>query len=1324
MKKLLILSSLFFSFIIGFAQPANDDCSTAQAIGNLPTPAACPSGVGAAINIAGSLTTATAPNPYLFMNNCSGTSASMASPANDVWYTFVATGYQLQLNITGTVANPNVAMYSGTCGLLGGGVGGCTVGTAGGNATLIVNQMVPGTTYYIQVSSNAAGAGGNFNMAISNSMDCNNCMIGSVLTPNPLPVNGMYTPGQVVNFCFTINNYTQINTNWLHGVQVAFGSGWSGISGQVGATPVGGSGAWTWFNSCTSTATGATFGQGFYIDLDADGNPGNNFGDNCDPFGTGIPCPPGTNTWTFCFTLTAANACNPGSNLSVTINTSGDGESGSWSNAGCAGDPATIFNAMGSCCPPIMAQVAATCAGNDGQASATPVGVVSPYDWTWAGPAGYSNVTNNVAGGSTITNLTPGTYTVSVIDANGCLVTNTVTVTGGGATPAPVAGSNSPVCVGSAINLTCTNVAGATYSWTGPNAYVSGVQNPTIAGATVGMSGNYVVTANVGGCIGTSTVTVTVNPAPVPVANNTGPYCAGDPINLSSTPNGATSYAWSGPSAYANGTQNPTIAVSTVAMSGVYTVTVSIGTCSATATTNVVVNPLPVPNPGSSAPVCLNQAINFTANNGFTTYAWTGPNGFLSGIQNPTISPATAVNAGTYSLTVTDGNGCTAQGTTVVIVNALPVVVANNNGPLCPNTQLNLTSTNGMVSYSWTGPNGFNSAVQNPSIPSVILADAGTYTVTVTDANGCVNAALTTLVINGSLAVVAGSNSPVCETQALNLTSGGATNYSWAGPNAFASALQNPSIAGATIAASGTYTVTGTDALGCTGTATVTVVVNTNPIPVANNNGPLCAGSNLNLTGNGGPSYTWTGPNAFNSAVQNPPILGVTTAATGIYTLSITNAAGCTATVTTNVTINPIPVLVVNSNSPVCNNGTINITANGGTAYAWTGPNGYISAVQNPSIPNAVQNMSGVYTVIATGVGTCTATANVNVLVYPPVSIVAGADVTICAGLNANLTSVPAGGDGSYTYLWTPGGAITNNTTVSPAITTTYTVTVTSCGENATDNVIVTVNPTPVLSITPDTTSGCAPLCVTFTGASVPASVDCDWVFSNGQISNNNCVTQICFPNAGQYGADLTVTDINGCTNTLSAPNIITVFPVPTAAFSSTPTPADIFDPTIYFTDLSYGATITNWTWNFGDPLSNTSAQQNPSFNYGNAGIYTVTLTVTSVDGCVDDVYSTVVVEPNFSLYVPNAFTPNADGVNDVFFAKGEGIDLDNWDLWIYDRWGNMIFYTDDFFKAWDGKVQGKSDNLVQIDVYVWKIKCRNFKGEKKSLVGHVTVVR
>ena len=187
MKKLLLFFLLNSTIGIyeSIAQPANDDCSTSQAIGSLPVPASC---FGTSLNITGTLVGATPSSPYAYLTSCSGAGGSaMSFPANDVWYTFTATSYQLVATVTSTFANPNVALFTGNCSSLYASVGGCAVGT-GGAVTLTVEQMSPGSTYYLLISGNGTQTG-TFNLDIKNNKDCVDCMIGSNLTITPLPVN-------------------------------------------------------------------------------------------------------------------------------------------------------------------------------------------------------------------------------------------------------------------------------------------------------------------------------------------------------------------------------------------------------------------------------------------------------------------------------------------------------------------------------------------------------------------------------------------------------------------------------------------------------------------------------------------------------------------------------------------------------------------------------------------------------------------------------------------------------------------------------------------------------------------------------------------------------------------------------------------------------------------------------------------------------------------------------------------------------------------------------------------------------------------------------
>jgi fibronectin type 3 domain-containing protein len=264
------------------------------------------------------------------------------------------------------------------------------------------------------------------------------------------------------------------------------------------------------------------------------------------------------------------------------------------------------------------------------------------------------------------------------------------------------------------------------------------------------------------------------------------------------------------------------------------------------------------------------------------------------------ISAATAYGESENSAEVSATASCT------------PPPAAGNNGPLCAGATLELTaSTVPDATYAWTGPNGFTSAEQNPSIPDATAAASGVYNVTVT-VGACTSApSTTTAIVHSTPAPVAGNNGPVCSGSTLILSAStipGAT-YAWTGPNGFTSTSQNPSIPDATADAAGLYSVTAT-ANGCVSPAATTLaVVNATPAaPTAGNNGPVTAGSTLNLTASTipGAAYSWTGPNGFASSLQNPSIAGVTTNAAGLYSVTATVGTCVSPAGTTTVTVNPL----------------------------------------------------------------------------------------------------------------------------------------------------------------------------------------------------------------------------------------------------------------------------------------------------------------------------------------------------------------------------------------------------------------------------------
>ncbi len=1202
MKKIILLIVALISFISkdAFAQPANDNCATAQNIGTLPAPAAC-SGVapqlGATLNIPGTLVGATPASPYIYQPGCTG--GAMAVPANDVWYSFTASSYQAVITINSTFTTPNVAMYSGTCAALGGGVGGCAVG-AGTSVTLTVEQMVIGQTYYIQVSG-ATGATGTFNMIIGNNKDCADCVNASTFTATPLPVNGMYNPGQVVTFCYHVGQYTQINTNWLHGVQVTLGAGWT--AGSIVATPpppCQGTGTWAWFPAGIGIVNGVNWGPGFYFDTTDPGTvPNNNFGDNC----SGVQ---GPGTWNFCFTATVAPGCSPGSNLSVTVNTSGDGESGSWTSLGCVDDPPSVLPALGACCIPTMSSTAATCAGNDGTATSTPVGVSGPYNYVWTNSVGATvSSTSGVAGANTATGLAPGTYTVTVTNtALSCQVTNTVTVTGGGVIATPTAGSNSPVCVGATLNLTSTVVAGATYTWTGPNAFASGLQNPSIAGVTAAAAGTYTVVATVGGCTASGTVTVVINPNPT--VNVPGPItvCNGGNVPLTgftSVPAGAT-YTWTNSNTLiglgASGVGSVPAFTATnagaVAISGTITVTPTLAGCVGTPNTyTITVNPSPTVIVPASFTVCNGAnipATNFTSTPLGATYTWTNSNATIglaaSGAGN--VPSFTATNAGaaavTATITVTPTlAGCVGTPSNYTItINPSPTVTVPANITVCNGGNVPAsayTSTPGGGTFTWTNSN-----------------------------------------------------------TAIGLGASGAGNTpAFTATNAGAAAI------------TATITVTPTVA-GCPGTPnTYTITVNPTPPAPTALGASVCINNSTTLTATApGGTYEWfdapAGTLLMTGASYTTPLLTVTTT----YYVQ-TTILGCTSPLTP-VTVTIAPGLVVNAglDDTICfgGNTTLNVTPNGaGYTYAWT-PAGSLSnaAIFNPVASPAATTT---YSVTVTDPGGCVGTDNVTIYADPQITIaIAGIDVTCNGACNGQTICIPNGGTPGYTYLWNSGCVAASCSSLCPG---TYTVTVTdSWGCTATNDTAVFEPTLLTASLTASTQVTCNGACDgTATAAGNGGTVGAGYAYSW------NTIPAQLIPNAtglcdGSYTC--TITDANGCTATttvtITEPSIVVIAPIASATIC--------FGGSTVLTASASGGNGApySYTWSPAAGLSATNIP-NPTASPVATTVYTVN--ATDVNGCAAaPVNVTVTVNPPLSVVAspavsicPGASTPiSATGSN------------------------------------------------------------------------------
>jgi hypothetical protein len=858
-----------------------------------------------------------------------------------------------------------------------------------------------------------------------------------------------------------------------------------------------------------------------------------------------------------------------------------------------------------------------------------------PVTFTWTGPNGFvSNLQN-----PTIGNVQPvngGVYTFSVSD--GCLnvVSATVNVV---VNPQPTLtpASNSPICAGKTLSLTMN--AQSSYTWTGPNSFLSNLQNPIILNAQPVNSGNYTITATSAfGCTNVAVIPVQVVPNPTATAINNSSICAG--TNLVLTGGGGGAYSWTGPNGFVFASQIAVVAGASTLASGVYSLLVTVGTCTSIATTTAIVNPVPTPTVSSNSPVCLNKQLNLFASGG-TTYSWVGPFGYTSNQQNPVIASAQFTNSGNYSVTVTNALGCSTVSVINVIVNPLPIPIVNNP-TVCLNQPINLTAIGG-TAYAWSGPLSYTSNVQNPVIPNAQLNMSGGYSVVVTSAAGCTAQAVANVSVLTLPQPTITTNSPVCLNGVLNLNGSGGASYTWSGPNGFTSNFQNNIISPATMAAAGVYSLVVTAGT-CSNIATATVVINPLPTPTITSNSPVCLLKPINFTGLGGVTYTWTGP-GFSSNLQNPSIAVAQFSNAGNYVLTVTNGSGCVGSATTNVVVNPLPVPVVN-NPTACLNQAINLTASGGTAYAWSGPLGYTSNQQNPVILNAQLNMSGPYTVVATSAAGCTAqaVANVSVISLPQPTIVSNSPV--CVGATLSFT-----GSGGVAYSWSgPNGFASgfqnpNITNVTLAAGGVYSLIVTagsSCTNIVTANVVINPLPTP-------TAISNSPVCllkpINFTGS---GGTTYTWTGPGGYISTqqNPIIAVAQNSNGGTY--TLTVTNANGCTNSVTTNVVIN------------PLPAIVVNNPLVCLGQPINLTATGGTaYTWSGPLGYTSNQQNPvipNAQLNMSGGYSVV--ATSVAGCTAQAVANVTV---ITLPQPTITTNSPVCFGNVLNVNGSGGSTYSW---------------------------------------------------------------
>lgn len=576
------------------------------------------------------------------------------------------------------------------------------------------------------------------------------------------------------------------------------------------------------------------------------------------------------------------------------------------------------------------------------------------------------------------------TYTLTV--TNSCGVdTDSATVTISNSITASVTG-NTSICSGQTTTLTASG--GTTYSWS-----TGATTNPVFVSPT--SAATYSVIAYSGSCSDTASITVSITTTPVAAISGGTTICSGQSATL--TASGGGNYSWS------NSSTSSSLVVSPTSTS-TYSVVVSNGSCTDTASATVTVSASPNASISGTTTICAGGSTLLLAAGG-TMYSWnTGAT-----TSSITVSPTTNTS---YSVIASNGI-CTDTATVnVTVVSGVTAAASASSATFCAGSSVALSASGGN-NYSWnTGSTASSIVVTSACVGGSVTT---TYSVNVSIGSCSDDASVTVTAFCSPFISISG-NTPICSGQTATLTATGGSSYSWSNASTSNPVSVSPST-------TTSYTVVATDGNGCTGSAAALVTVNPGPSLSVSGNTLLCTGDAVTLTASGGVLYSWsTGGTAASVVVM--PTSSVS------YTVIGTSASGCTSALTVSVTVVSPPSAGISGSDTICLGSSVTLSATGGGMYLWN--TGQTSASISVS-PTSSTNYS-----VVVSAGTCSDTAFASVIVNPSPVANAGTSVGITQGQSAMLTATGGGN-----YSWS-NGTIGSTNIVNPNSTTQYCVFVTN----------------------------------------------------------------------------------------------------------------------------------------------------------------------------------------------------------------------------------------------------------------------------------------
>lgn len=974
--------------------------------------------------------------------------------------------------------------------------------------------------------------------------------------------------------------------------------------------------------------------------------------------------------------------------------------------------------------------------------------------------------------------VTEGEYIVEVTDSEGCSGSDTINVYYVD-DPQGAFFDPSGACVDSVIQFIDQSFSNyppelppitiVNWQWNfGDGTTLDGVQNPTHAYDTAGYYTVELIVTNGLGCRDTAWSNVWANPAPR-VHFDFENVCTD---TLFTFTNGTTidtgqvvAWVWD----FGDGTppvQTPSATYS-YANPGSYNVTllaVSDSGCPALLTRPVYSFPMPFAD-FSPTDVCEGNVSSFLDLSSVVTgniggWQWDfGDQLGLSDLQNPVYTYA---DTGTYNVTLiaTTDSMCRDTLTQLVTVHASPTAGFFND-TVCAQLEMTFTDTStvisgAIISWLWYFGDGQVSTNQHPTH---IYTTGGQYTVSLVVQSdlGCIDTLAKTIYVYPK-PVANYSTQAVCQNATTNFTdlsviAAGSqiTNWNWSfgDPAAATSTVQSPTHVYDT---SGVYTVTliTETNFGCLDTVTRTAQVYNLPVSdfifndVCRYNAAVFTNTSTIAAGSSIVDYYWNFGNGTFSPAQNP--VGQLYAAAGFYDVVLLTHSnnGCRDTLMQTIEIFPVPVAMFSYDSvcfPLATNFDDLSSVSGNYIVddrTWKFGDGTApSTLQNPAHSFPAWGDYTVQLTVTTNTGCTNDTTFSPVRVYPKPNALFSNKIANC--LNDTTTFLDLSTiENSPTDFLTGWNWNFDDGTTSPSTDTAhvyaqhgfYNVELaieTNHGCQDTTVIPVEIYPLPEVNFTVDTNFGCQPFRALFTDLTTIASPyglsTWEWNFGDkpDTIStrnpyytyNNETLGHL---DIGVYSVYLRVTSAKGCVSDTIYQNYMTEYPKPDALFSVDPKRTDILFPKIRITDLS-SPNVVDWEYDLGD--GSISTLRNPIYSYSDTGYFDIWQFVTTQFGCKDTVNYTIKIDPLFTFYIPSAFTPDADTKNEEFF--GAGIGIAQYRMRIYDRWGELLFESNEYDYHWDGSYKGKQ---VQKGVYVYRFDLVDVKGEPHIYRGHVTLFR